>query len=477
MLGGGMSGLCMGIRLKQSGIQDFVVLEKAEQVGGTWRENTYPGIACDVPSHLYSFSFDLNPDWSHVYSGGEEIQAYCEACVPKYGLESHLRLGTEVSELRFDAGVWKVRTRAAETFTADLVVSALGGLHVPNMPEFAGQDNFNGRLFHSAEWDHDCDLSGKRVAVIGTGASAVQIVPEVAKIAKSLTVFQRTPGWVVPRNDRAYTSGEKDRLHKFPLYKYLVRLWIYLQLEVRVAGLTKHSLFGKLMKQAGLKFIASQVSDPDLKRKVTPSFEMGCKRILVSDDYYKTLSEPHVSVETSPVKRMVANGVETDDGETHEFDVIIPATGFKPFDITAYVDIYGKGGVSLHDAWQERIEAYRTMMVPQFPNFFMLLGPNSGLGHNSVILMIEAQVGYVLKCLALMNSRGAQTMEPTPAATREFNDGLQRGLRRMVFGSGCGAWYTDDQDRNFTLWPWSTPRYFWSLRKPVETEFDLAQKA
>jgi cation diffusion facilitator CzcD-associated flavoprotein CzcO len=474
ILGAGMSGICMGVRLRQSGIRSFLILEKANRVGGTWRENTYPGVACDVPSHLYSFSFDLNADWSHVFSSGAEIQAYCEGSVERHALGEHLLLDTEVVGARFVDDAWQVDTSDGRRFEADVVVSALGGLHVPRMPDIPGIESFGGALFHTARWDHGCDLHGQRVAVIGTGASAVQVVPAIAAATRHLTIFQRQPGWVVPRQDQAYDEPTRRRFRRSPLRARLQRWWIYLQLEARGRFVLRGSLLNRIVERQCRAFLEQEIPDPTLRRKLTPEYPPGCKRILISDDYYAALRRDDVTLETAPITAIERGGVRTGDGRLHEADVIVAATGFRPFDITNHVDVQGRDGVALRDVWRERIEAHRTLMVPGFPNLFLLLGPNSGLGHNSVILMIEAQVRYVLKSLALLERERAPWMEPRPDATRRFNHGLQRGLARTVFGGGCGAWYTDEKDQNFTLWPYSTPRYFLSLWQPRRAEFRFA---
>jgi cation diffusion facilitator CzcD-associated flavoprotein CzcO len=468
-----MSGICMGVRLKQRGVGSFVILEKAGRVGGTWRDNTYPGVACDVPSHLYSFSFDLNPDWSRVFSSGAEIQAYCEASVERHWLRDHLQLNTEVGEVRFAGDRWLIETMDGRRISADLVVSGLGGLHVPKMPDLPGLDTFNGPLFHSARWDHACDLTGKRVAVIGTGASAVQIVPAIAGSAQHVTVFQRQPGWVVPRQDRAYSDTALSRFRRYPLLARLQRWWIYLQLESRGRFVVRGSWLNRMVERQCRAFLEREIPDPELRRKLTPAYPPGCKRLLVSDDYYAALCRNDVTLEADRISGIEPAGVRTVDGSLHEADIIVAATGFKPFDITNHVDIRGRDGLALGEAWRDRIEAHRTLMVPGFPNLFLLLGPNSGLGHNSVILMIEAQVDYVLKSMALLARHRSHWMEPLPEAARRFNDRLQQGLARTVFDGGCNAWYTDEQDRNFTLWPHSTPHYILSLRQPQAAEFLL----
>lgn len=473
ILGAGISGLAMGIRLRESGVESFVILEKAERVGGTWRENTYPGVACDVPSHLYSYSFAPNPDWSRVFSPGGEIWRYCEDTAAERGLAEHLRFGAEVRSLRYENKRWCIDLGSGEQIVAEVVVSALGGLHIPNVPDFPGLDSFRGAFFHSARWEHDREFRDKQVAVIGSGASAVQIVPELAKRAAQVTVFQRTPGWVVPRLDAAYSDGAKRRFRRFPSLQRLHRWFFYWLLEVRGRFVRKNTFMGRVLRKQALGFLRRQIADPELREALTPDYAIGCKRILVSDDYFSTLSQKHVALTTCPIRRFTATGIECEDGTHHELDVAVAATGFRPFDIAGYVDVVGRDGLRLADLWRDRVEAHRTTMVPGFPNFFLLLGPNSGLGHNSVILMIEAQVEYILGCLSLMDEHGKQRIEALPEACERFNNELRRGMQRTVFAGGCNAWYTDSQDHNFTLWPYSTLRYFWDLRRPKRAEFRL----
>ena len=470
VLGGGMSGLAMGVALKRRGIERFVIVEKADRVGGTWRENTYPGVACDVPSHLYSFSFDLNPRWSRLFSPGHEIQAYCERSARSFGLISHIHFGTTVEDVRFDGRRWVVTTDGDE-MTADVVVSALGGLHVPNVPTWPGLERFSGDLFHTARWDHACSLEGRRVGIVGSGATAVQVIPEIVDQCRELTLFQRTPGWVVPRGDRAIDSKLAERLATVPYLNELLRLGLYLTLEARGLFVKKGSWVNKMVRRQAEAYLAREIDDPVLRDKVTPDFDIGCKRLMLSDDYYAALASDHVDVVTEGIRAITERGVMTPSGREIELDVLIAATGFRPFDITTEVGFKGRENVALQDEWRSAIYAHRTMMVPNFPNLFFLLGPNSGLGHNSVLLMIEAQARFVLKALLMLERRGARTIEPTSQSTAAYDAKLQRDLGKTVFGGGCRAWYTDDNDRNFTLWPHSTPRYFASLRNVVEREY------
>ena len=461
----------MAIQLKKKGIDSFVVFEKASRVGGTWRENVYPGVACDVPSHLYSFSFALNPNWSRMFSPGEEIQQYIEECVDKFGIGDRIMCDASVKMVCFDGNVWRVVLSNGTTCTADVVVSGLGGLHIPNIPEFESIEKYQGELFHSAEWNEDVAIEGKNVAIVGTGASAIQILPVLQKVANQVCVYQRTPPWVVPRNDHSLSQELKARFTRFPALLRLFRWFLYCVMELRVRFIKKDSRTNNTTEEAAKKYLEATVKDAQLRRSLTPNYAIGCKRILLSDDYYAALQQPNVQLVQERIKEFNENGIVTDEGDARSHDLVIMATGFKPFAINRSVEFIGRDGVNINEVWSERIQAHRTIMVPGFPNFFMLLGPNSGLGHNSVIIMIEAQVRFILRALKKLERMKATRFEPRPNSMRHFNDELQEGLAKTVYGGGCNAWYTDQNDKNFTLWPYSTLRYFLSMLRVRRNEF------
>jgi cation diffusion facilitator CzcD-associated flavoprotein CzcO len=473
ILGAGLSGLGMAVRLKETGLASFTVLEKADAVGGTWRDNTYPGVACDVPSHLYSFSFALNPDWSRVFSPGREIWDYCERIVARYGLREHIRLRTEVARVDFDdvRGDWRITTAAGDVLRADVVVSALGGLHKPCTPEFPGAASFAGTTFHSARWNHAHDLRGRRVAVVGSAASAIQLIPQIAPVVDRLVVFQRTPNWIVPRWDRAYGERTKRLFRRVPALMRLHRWLIYALLESRFPAFLQGSRLTRFVERQCRRHLEAQVPDPELRRRLTPDYPPGCKRLLISDDFYPALGRDDVTLVTSPIARLVPDGVETRDGAHHAVDTIVYATGFEPFNFLSPLAVTGRDGRALADTWRDGVEAHRTVAVPGFPNFFMLLGPNSGLGHNSVIVMIEAQVAYVLGCLRALRGRRLRWIDPLPAASARFNAGLQDAMRRTIWQAGCKSWYMDERGRVFVLWPHSTIRYWWQMRRPALDEY------
>jgi cation diffusion facilitator CzcD-associated flavoprotein CzcO len=456
IIGSGFAGLCMAIRLKQVGFHDFVILEKYDDLGGTWRDNAYPGCACDVPSHMYSFSFELNPEWSRMFAPRQEIWAYLRRCAEKHGVTAHIRYGCAVERMEWDdaAGRWRAATTAGETYTARAIVSAMGALHVPSVPEIPGADGFTGPAFHSAQWDRSCDLSGKRVAVIGTGASAIQFVPEIARQAGRVHVFQRTPPWIHPRPDFEIPPAVRAAFAAAPPVMRAFRDGIYWLLEARAAGFALHPRLMAPLQRMAERHIERQIADPALRAKVTPDYTIGCKRILLSSDYYPALTRPNVELVTEPIARITETGLVCADGTAREVDVIIYGTGFKTVEAIAELTVAGRDGVKLQDAWRGGVEAYNGIAVPGFPNFFLLLGPNTGLGHNSVVFMIECQVRHVLSCLRLLAREKADTIEVSAPALRWFSDGIQRRLRRAVWSQGgCTSWYLDADGVNRALWP------------------------
>jgi cation diffusion facilitator CzcD-associated flavoprotein CzcO len=478
IIGSGFAGLGMAIQLKKAGYQDFAILEKDEDLGGTWRDNRYPGCACDVPSHMYSYSYELNPDWSRMFAPQEEIWAYLRRCADKYGLGPHIRFGSAVEALEWDdeARHWRVTLTDGTVLTPKAVVSGIGALHVPSLPAIPGAERFTGTAFHSARWDHSCDLAGKRVAVIGTGASAIQFVPKVASEAASLRVFQRTPPWIQPKPDVVLPGWTRGVFRKVPGAQRTFRNAIYWLLETRAAGFTIDPKLMAPQEKAARAHIARQVKDPALRAKLTPDYTIGCKRILLSSDYYPALAEPHVDVVTEAITEITETGLVTADGTAHDVDVIIYGTGFKVTDALAEQRIVGRGGQKIQDAWADGIEAHHGITIAGFPNLFMLLGPNTGLGHNSVVFMIESQVQHVLSCLRLLSEEKAEVIEVRPGAQRRSNDRVQRRLRKAVWNEGgCKSWYLDDKGVNRTLWPGFTFEYWARVRRARRRDYTLSR--
>ena len=474
VMGAGMAGILSAIRLKQAGY-DFAVYEKADRPGGTWRENTYPGCACDIRSHLYSYSFEPKADWSREFAPQPEILGYIEHCVDKYGLGPHIRFGAEVTGAEYDepSASWTVSTSGGGLVRGRALVAGLGPLHVPSIPELPGLERFEGTMFHSARWDHGYDVAGQRVAVIGTGASAIQFVPQIAPRVAHLTVFQRTAPWILPRPDRAFTDRQKRRFQRVPGARLAYRNLIYWLQESFVLGFEHPNLI-KAAESLGRRHLARQVDDPELRRKLTPGYTLGCKRTLVSSDYYPVFNRPHVDLETSGVAGIRARSILTGDGREIGADAIILGTGFHVTDAMAGLSITGRGGLKLRDAWRDGMSAHLGTMVAGFPNLFFLIGPNTGLGHNSMIFMIEAQARYILSCLRLAARSGARAIEVTPEAQDRFNAWVQEKSGGSVWlKGGCRSWYLDAGGVNRALWPASTLTFWLRTRRVRPAEFRL----
>ncbi len=472
IVGTGFAGLGMAIRLRQSGFDDFVILEKADDVGGTWRDNTYPGCACDIPSVLYSFSFEQNRQWSRSYPEQQEIWDYLRRCTDKYGIRGHIRFGVEFLGASYDdeTSRWRVDTSTGPVTTTALVLG-VGALHKPAFPNLDGLSDFTGPVFHSAQWRHDVDLTGKRVAVVGTGASAVQFLPRIAPAAGQLDLYQRTPPWVIPKGDRPI-SALRRRLYRIPGAQRLARNLTFWSLDGRAAAFSGHSWLMAPAQAIARRHLRRQVPDPELRRKLTPQYAMGCKRILPSNDFYPALTRPNVDVVTDPITRVGARGVLTADGTERPADVLILGTGFQVVNGFDHLAIAGRDGRKLSDAWPDGPEAYLGITVAGFPNMFLLVGPNTGLGHNSMVFMIEAQIRYVAQCLRLLDSAGA--LEVRPEVQERFNARAQAKLKRSVWSvGGCRSWYIGPNGRNTSLWPGAAISYWRRTRRADPADFAL----
>ena len=469
VVGAGFSGLAVAARLSKAGIERILVLEKAASIGGTWRENTYPGCACDIPSHLYSLSFAPKHDWSRLYASQPEIRSYLEDVVARCGLHSKIRFNARVTGARWDetATLWTVALEDGPPILARAVISAVGPLSIPQVPALAGIETFRGKTFHSAGWDHDYDLAGKRVAVIGTGASAIQFIPAIAPIVQRLDVYQRTPPWILPKADKPIASKTIERFRRFPplrMYERYRLFWIH---ETRADGFTTNPALMEKSKALALRLIDRQVLDADLKRKVLPNYALGCKRLLISGDYYPALSRANVEVVTEPVRSVYGDGIETVTGERRDVDAIVFGTGFDVQGGMLSVPIFGRGGRSLAEAWAGGKEAYLGTTINGFPNFFMMIGPNSGLAHNSQIFMIEAQAGYVAAALRKLRTRRRRALDVRGDIQAGFNGWLAGRLDAAVWNrGGCKSWYLDPvTGRNSSLWPASALAFWRRLRR------------
>ncbi|KAA1011934.1 NAD(P)/FAD-dependent oxidoreductase [Paraburkholderia panacisoli] len=459
IVGSGFAGLGMAIRLQQMGLTSFTIYEAAGDIGGTWRDNTYPGAACDVPSHLYSFSFEPNPAWSRAFGGQAEILAYLKHCARKYDVARYVRCNAKVAAARFDDArqLWRIEIIAngtREYSEADVLIAANGALSRPALPRIAGLERFAGKLFHSARWDHTYALEGKRVAVIGTGASAIQFVPQIQPRVAHLDLFQRSAPWIMPKADKPVAPRARWLFRHLPLTQRFVRSAIYWQLESRALGFVVNPKLMALPMKLSRHYLEHSVKDPALRAKLTPNYRLGCKRVLLSSDYYRAVSQPNVDVVTAGIREIVADGVVTDDGVHRRADAIICGTGFQVNDVGAPFEVIGIDGADLGAMWlRDGPEAYLGVSIANFPNFFMLVGPNTLLGHNSMIYMIESQVQYIADCLRVLRERNARTMNLRPDVQRDFNARLQKEMRHSVWVSGCHSWYQTTGGKVTALWP------------------------
>jgi cation diffusion facilitator CzcD-associated flavoprotein CzcO len=475
VIGSGFGGLGAGVRLRREGITDFVILERAGAIGGTWRDNDYPGCACDVPSHLYSFSFAPNPDWPRVFSGQQHIRAYLERVADTFGLRPHLRFGAEVRQARWDgrARRWHLVTAAGE-LTADVVVSASGPLSDPKTPDLPGIAEFPGRVFHSARWDHDFDLKGKRVAMVGTGASAIQIVPAIQPEVARLTVVQRTPPWVMPRADRPITAGERWLHETVPATAKARRGLLWLIREFQVGAFVKRPWLMKAAEQVGRAHLRRSIKDPALRARLTPDYTLGCKRVLLSNDYYPALAQPNTEVVTSALTEVRGSSVVTADGTEREVDAIIFGTGFHVTDMPIADRVIGADGRSLSEHWKDGMAALRGCAVDGFPNLVLIIGPNTGLGNSSMILMIESSLNYMADYLRTLSRTGAAALDAKPAAVAAWTEQTQLRASRTVWNTGgCKSWYLDANGRNTTAWPGTTAQFRRATRRLELSEYDV----
>jgi len=470
IIGSGFAGLGMAIRFRQHRIDDFVILERADDLGGTWYANTYPGCQCDVPSLLYSYSFAPNPDWSRAYAPQAEIEEYIRRCADHYDVKRSVRFGHDVLDARWDADArrWSITTSQGP-YTADLLVVGSGGLSEPALPDIPGLADFEGAVFHSARWDHDHDLTGERVAAIGTGASAIQFVPRIQQVADHLSVFQRTAPWIIPRNDRAFTGWERALFRRVPLAQRLARAFVYWTRELLVIPLTRRPAMTAVAAGQARRYLEAQVADPELRERLTPDYTLGCKRVLLSDDYLQSLTRPNVALVTSGIREVRAHDIVTEDGTEHPVDTIVLGTGFEATEPPIARRVHGRDGRTMREHWADGMEAYLGTTVAGFPNLFMLTGPNTGLGHSSMILMMESQFNYIIDAVETMDARNLATLEVRPPVVADYNRALQRRLGATVWNSGCSSWYLDANGRNTLMWP----DFTWKFRQRTR-RFDAA---
>jgi cation diffusion facilitator CzcD-associated flavoprotein CzcO len=461
IVGAGFSGIGVAIRLMEAGVHDFAILERANELGGTWRDNTYPGCQCDVPSHLYSYSFAPNPDWSRTYSPQPEIWDYMRRVAHDRGVLPYIRFGHDVTAAEWDDGArrWSLETTAGP-LTAQVLVVGAGPLTEPFIPGIPGLDSFEGAVFHSARWDHEHDLDGERVAVIGTGCTAVQIVPKIQPRVGRLHVFQRTPPWIIPHSDRRITDFERRLYRRVPLLQRLVRGGVYLSREWLALAMVHEPRVLKGLEAVARRHLRKHVADPELRRELTPRYRIGCKRIIPSNDYYPAVTRPNAEVVTDPIEEVRPHAIVTADGRERELDTIVLATGFHVTDFPTAHIVHGRDGQTLGGAWNPTAEAYLGTTVAGFPNMFLLVGPNTGLGHNSLLYMIESQIAYVVDAVRAMARHGLDSVEVRPEVQDTYNRELQARMEGSVWVSGgCNSYYLDASGKNPTIWPGFTFRF------------------
>ncbi|MBX7430817.1 NAD(P)/FAD-dependent oxidoreductase [Mycobacterium sp. Y57] len=493
IIGAGPGGLALGIFLRKAGFDDFTIFDREDGVGGTWRINTYPGLACDVKSHLYSYSFDLNSDWSRLWPEQPEILDYFERCAQRYQLAGNLRLNTEIVSARWqpDTKTWLVRTADGDEYTFDIVVSAVGVFTQPVMPDLAEEEPFTGTVMHTASWDHSVDLAGARVAVLGTGSTASQLVPEVAKVAAKVYSVQRSPTWVLPKPDRPYTDREKWMFAHIPLAKRIYRTRLWLRSESNISVIENGSDKTQEFKQIALRSLEATISDEELRRALTPEHPLGCKRLVFATDYLQTLNQPHVEVVSSAARTLRSRSLVTEDGTELDVDAVLCATGYAAADYLGQIEVVGAEGVALTDVWRDGAYAYLGMAVPGFPNFFMLYGPNTNVGSNSVIFMLEAQAHYIVRALKYMRRKNKPYIEVRSDVTSRFLARVDKWMEGTVWLTRCSNYFRAANGRVVTQWPrsardfWGMTRWFRSgdytfdppaVRQPIEVGAQTAVK-
>jgi len=478
IIGAGFGGLGLAYYLKQAGIEDFMILEKAQEVGGTWRENTYPGSGCDIPSHFYSYSFEPHYPWAYRYGKQNEILDYQRHVTRKYGIGRHIRFGCEVGGAEFDeaSGLWTVQLPGGERLQARHLISAVGQLHRPAYPKIPGLERFKGKAFHSANWDHGYDLSGKRVAIIGTGASAVQFVPAIAPLVKEMKVYQRTPGWFVPKFEKAFGPFTRWLLNSLPFIHDLDRLRIFFICEALAYAYNGHKWMEKLVTLLAKTHLWLQVRDPVLRKKLTPDFPVGCKRILLSNDWLPTMARPNVEVVSDAIREVTESGVVTADGQLREVDALIYGTGFAATDFLTPMQVRGLGGQDLRAGWQLGAEAYLGMTVSGFPNFYMLYGPNTNVGSGSIIFMLEQQQRYVVQMIQAQQARGSRYADLRREAQAAYAGEMQTRSAQTTYSGNCQSWYKTAEGRNTNNWVGSMLEFRRRLRQPDFTAYRWVQQ-
>lgn len=477
VIGAGMSGILSAIKLREAGYRDVTVYEKADRLGGTWRDNTYPGLTCDVPSHLYRYTFAANPDWTRRFPPGAEIRGYFEGVAAQYGVDELIRYNAEITEARHGPGGWRLGFADGREDRADVVIAATGVLREPVYPDIPGLDSFAGACFHSARWDHSVDLAGKRVGVIGTGSTGVQIVSAIVSRTAHLSLFQRTAQWILPLPNPEIPEEQKAHFRAHPEQMDA----LYDDLAERFQNTFARAVVGDREELAKIEKacrdnLEENVHDPELRARLTPDYVAACKRLIMSDAFYPAIQQPNASLVTEAIAGIEPAGVRTRDGTLHELDVLVLATGFDGHSFMRPMRVFGNDGLSLEEAWSEATEAYRSVAIPGFPNFFMLVGPNSPIGNFSLIMISELQLAYILKLIDRVRAEPGITLAPRAEATRRFNDAVMQAMENTVWVSGCRSWYLD-KNGNPAMWPWSFEKFQADMAQPVWEDYDLAAAA
>jgi cation diffusion facilitator CzcD-associated flavoprotein CzcO len=477
IIGAGMSGILAAIKLQEAGFDDFVIYEKADRLGGTWRENTYPGIACDVPSHFYSYSFAPNPEWTRRFSPGAEIQAYFEDVARRYGVDSRIRFGTEITRCLFQGGRWILETAEGAIDEGDFVVAATGVLHHPAYPSLKGLDSFAGAVFHSARWDHDVPLAGRRVGVIGTGSSAIQIVSAVVDRVAELALFQRTAQWVAPMENPPYEEQQKERFRAHPEAMEAIRAEVARAFTQGFANVLVdvESPVLRAIHDSCVAHLESRVKDPVLREKLRPDYRAACKRLILSEDFYDAIQHPHARLVTEGIEQVERSGVRTRDGSLHELDVLVLATGFRVDRFVRPMEVVGRGGRTLDEVWKDGPFAYQALSVPDLPNFFMLNGPNSPVGNFSLIEVAELQFAYVLQLAEAVRSGACDEISVSPEAMERFDAERREAATRTIWATGCKSWYLDEQGLP-TAWPWTWDRFREEMSAPRFEDYEMRRR-
>ena len=473
IVGAGMSGILAAIKLEEAGIHDITIYEKGSDIGGTWRDNRYPGLSCDVPAHLYTYSFAPNPDYSHRYARGAEIHEYFKKVSKEYGVYDKVKFNTELKKAEYTDGSWRLTAENQDPIEYDMVICASGVLHHPQYPQINGLNEFQGTMFHTARWDDEASLEGKKIGVIGNGSTSVQMFPKLQKLASSIALFQRTPQWVLPVFDKEYSQKEKDRLRKYPwigkILRYFYRSLLNFSFDKPVTG---NKILQNIVGWACRQHLKSKVTDPVLREKLRPNYKALCKRLIVANGFYESLQEPNAELVTDSIERITSDGVVTSDGSKHELDVLILATGFKPHHFMRPMEMIGIDGITIEQAWDKGAQAHRSIAIPDFPNFFMLVGPNSPIGNFSLITIAEHQIDYIMQLIELWRIGKADEIMPLESASKKFNSDVKEAMKGTVWVSGCQSWYID-KFGNPAMYPWTYDKFRKEMKTPDLSEFDV----